>query len=80
VRDNNDRQFLKQFLPMEAMDFGSVNFLRWWQFSKQLSGREQMASNNSNVSIERFKMASLPFVILKFSDIDQSDFDHYFSQ
>jgi hypothetical protein len=52
VRDDNDEQSLKHFFPMKAMDFGSVSFFSFLQPSKQLSGRKQRASSNSNVSIE----------------------------
>jgi hypothetical protein len=80
VRDDNDEQSLKHLPPMETIDFGSVNFLRLPQLLKQSSGREQIAYGNSSVSIEEFKISSSPFVILIFSDIDQSDFDSYLNQ
>jgi hypothetical protein len=80
VRDDNDDKFWKHLLPMETTDFGSSSFLRLPQFLKQSSGREQIASGNSNVSIEQFKIFSSPFVILIFSDIGQSDFVYYLNQ
>jgi hypothetical protein len=80
VRDDNDVQSLKHLFPMETTDFGSFNSLRLQQFWKQSSGREQISSGNSNVSIEQFKIFSSPSVILIFSDIDQSDFDYYLNQ
>jgi hypothetical protein len=80
VRDDNDNKFRKHLLPMETTDFGSFSFLRLPQFSKQSSGREQIASGNSNVSIEQFKIFSSPFVILIFSDIGQSDFGYFLNR
>jgi hypothetical protein len=77
VSEDNDEQSLKHLFPMETMDFGSFNFLRLQQFPKQSSGKEQIVSGNSNVSIEQFKILSSPFVILIFSDIEQSDLDYY---
>jgi hypothetical protein len=80
TRNNNDEQFLKHSFPMEVRNFGSVRFFSWSQPLKHRSEREHIESGNSNASIERFKIVSSPFVILKFSDIEQNDSDDYFNQ
>jgi hypothetical protein len=79
VRNDNDEHPSKQLSPRDLMEFGIVRDDNDEHSLKHLSGRKRIESGNSNVSIERFKMMSSPFVILKFSDIDQNDFDYYFS-
>jgi hypothetical protein len=75
VRDDNDVHPSKQYLPRELTEFGIVRDNNDEHPLKQSSGKIQIASVNSNASIEPFKMISFPFMILKFSDIDQNDFD-----
>jgi hypothetical protein len=79
VKNDNDEHPKKHSRPRELTEFGIVRDDNDEHPEKQRYEKAQIASGNSNVSIERFKMISSPFVILKFSDIDQNDYDYYFS-
>jgi hypothetical protein len=75
LRDDNDEHPLKQLPPRNFTEFGIVRDDNDEHPEKQRSGKEQIAFGNFNVLIARFKILSFPFVISKFSDINQNDFD-----